>query len=204
MIARMDVLDAEVLATLQDDIFRPAVVEEAIRLALEELSPRQTDKAWNRLEADRRTARLECERLAAAIEQGGPMTTLLERLQAAQGRLDGIDSQMRQCEARRVPDVDMGSLDARVRAKVADWRGLLHRNVAEARAVLRTLLIGPLRFTPVKEERRRGYAFAGALALDRMLAGVVDLPTVVASPIYASWNQLSQWLRAVDGLRRTA
>ena len=42
--------------------------------------------------------------------------------------------------------------------------------------MLRTLLIGPLRFTPVKEERRRGYAFEDALALDRLLAGVIDLP----------------------------
>ena len=30
MIARMDVLDAEVLATLQDNVCRPAVIEEAI------------------------------------------------------------------------------------------------------------------------------------------------------------------------------
>ena len=86
------------------------------------------------------------------------------------------------CDARRVPAFDMPSLEARLRAKLADWRGLLHRNIAEGRAVLRTLLVSPLRFTSVKEERRRGYAFEGALALDRLLAGVVDLPTVVASP----------------------
>jgi DNA invertase Pin-like site-specific DNA recombinase len=61
-------------------------------------------------------------------------------------------------------------------------REVLHRNVEEGRAVLRALLIGPLRFTPVKDERRCGYAFHGTIALDRLLAGVVDLPTVVASP----------------------
>jgi len=58
----------------------------------------------------------------------------------------------------------------------------LTRNVETGRDVLRTLLIGPLRFTPVIEERRRGYAFRGAIALDRLIAGVVDLPTKVASP----------------------
>ena len=76
----------------------------------------------------------------------------------------------------------MAALEARLRAKLADWRGLLQRNIQEARAVLRGLLIGPLRFTPVNDERRRGYAFRGTIALDRLLAGVVDLPTVVASP----------------------
>jgi hypothetical protein len=50
------------------------------------------------------------------------------------------------------------------------------------RGVLRTLLIGPLRFTPVIEERRRGYAFRGAIALDRLIDGIVDLPTNMASP----------------------
>lgn len=53
-----------------------------------------------------------------------------------------------------------------MRAKLADWRGLIQRNVQEARAVLRALLIAPLRFTPVADERRRGYAFEGAIALE--------------------------------------
>jgi hypothetical protein len=52
--------------------------------------------------------------------------------------------------------------------------------------VLRTLLVGPLRFTPVDTERRRGYEFAGLVALDRLIAGVIDLPlrtrAEVASP----------------------
>jgi hypothetical protein len=47
--------------------------------------------------------------------------------------------------------------------------------------VLRALLVGPLRFTPVLEERRRGYAFTGTIALDRLIAGVVELPTKMAS-----------------------
>ena len=73
-------------------------------------------------------------------------------------------------------------MEARLRAKLSDWRGLLRRKVTEARAVLRALLIGPLRFTPVADGRRCGYAFEGAVALDRLLSGVVDLPTKVASP----------------------
>ncbi len=74
------------------------------------------------------------------------------------------------------------ALEARLRAKLADWRGLLRRNVMEGRGVLRQLLIGPLRFTPVNEERRRGYVFEGLIALDRLIAGVLELPTKVASP----------------------
>ena len=48
----------------------------------------------------------------------------------------------------------------------------------------RALLEGPLRFTPVVDGQRREYRFAGAIALDRLIAGVIDLPTLtgVASP----------------------
>lgn len=35
--------------------------------------------------------------------------------------------------------------------------------------MLRALLIGPLRFTPVVDSTRRGYAFTGTVALDSRL-----------------------------------
>ena len=75
-----------------------------------------------------------------------------------------------------------------MRAKLSDWRGLLRRNVKEGRAVLRALLIGPLQFTPVNDQGRRGYAFKGTIALDRLLAGVVELTTMVASPTGTAAN----------------
>jgi hypothetical protein len=48
--------------------------------------------------------------------------------------------------------------------------------VQDARDVLRALLVGPLKFIPINEERRRGYAFSGTVSLDKVLPGVVDLP----------------------------
>lgn len=52
--------------------------------------------------------------------------------------------------------MSLAGLETRLRTKLADWRGLLQRNVEEGRTVLRTLLVGPLRFTPVNDGRRRG------------------------------------------------
>jgi hypothetical protein len=54
--------------------------------------------------------------------------------------------------------------------------------VAYVRAVLRALLTEPLRFTAIVEERRRGYAFEGTIALDRLLMGVVELPMPFLRP----------------------
>ncbi len=179
--ARMDVLDSEVLATLQDDICRPAVIEEAVRLALEELSPARQDSAREGLEEELVSVGRECERLEEAIGQGGPLDALIERLRSRQAHREDIERQLAASSTQR-PLIALDGLERRLRVKLADWRGLLQRNVSEGRAVLRTLLVGPLRFTPVVEARRRGYAFQGTIALDRLLAGVVELPPKMASP----------------------
>lgn len=180
-VVRMDTLDAEVLATLKDDVCRPAVIEEAIRLALDELSPSRQRQSREQRVAELAALRQECDRLAEAIARGGPMEALLARLGDSQTRCATIEQELRQqsAEARQI---DLTGLQGRMRRKLADWRGLLQRNVQDGRDVLRALLVGPLKFTPINEERRRGYAFSGTVALDRLLVGVVDLPTKVASP----------------------
>ena len=83
-----------------------------------------------------------------------------------------------------VAPVNTVGLEARLRTKLADWRGLLARNVDSARDVLRVLLAEPLRFTPIIDERRRAYAFNAPIALDRLVSGVIELKTLtgVASP----------------------
>ena len=74
-----------------------------------------------------------------------------------------------------IPD----ALERRLRAKLADWRGPLTRNVESGREVLKALLMDPLRFAPEVDARGRRYRFTGRIALDRLLAGVVDFPTGV-------------------------
>ena len=181
LVARIETIDAEVLATLQDDILRPSVVEQAIALALEELSPQRRDEDHAAIERELATVRAECERLAEAIGRGGPLDALLERLRGRQERRSELERVLAESRVIVAP-TSVSALEQRLRAKLADWRGLLTRNVETGRDVLRTLLMGPLRFTPVIDERRRGYAFRGAIALDRLIAGVVDLPTKLASP----------------------
>ena len=122
LLGRSDTVDAEVLATLQDDIMRHSVIEEAIRMALAELAPaRQTmNRRW--LATELMTVRAECERLADAMARGGPLDVLLERLQARQARrlvLEGELAAERSMAAHTSP----AALEQRLRAKLADWRG---------------------------------------------------------------------------------
>ena len=75
----------------------------------------------------------------------------------------------------RVPSFDRETAERRFWYSLEDWRGLLSRDVESGCDVLRALLIGPLRFTPVVGERRRGYP-EGAITLDRLVPGVIALP----------------------------
>lgn len=181
LVGRMDAIDAEVIATLQDDVCRPTVIEEAVRLALDAFAPERQEASREARAAELATVRQECERLAEAIGRGGPLEALLARLAERQAQREALEREIATLAIKR-PHVDLRPLEARLRDKLADWRGLLQRNVREGRAVLRALLVGPLRFTPIVTEQRRGYKFEGAIALDRLLVGVVDLPTKVASP----------------------
>jgi hypothetical protein len=83
------------------------------------------------------------------------------------------------------PPVVVRDLEQRLRAKLADWRGLLARNVDSGRDVLKALLVGPLRFTPIVDARHRAYMFEGSISLQKLVSGVIELPktlTGVASP----------------------
>jgi hypothetical protein len=183
LVGRMDAIDAEVLATLETDVLKPRIVEAAIAMALDALRPERQDNSREKLARDLEAARVESERLADAIQRGGPMDVLVDRLRTCQSRRIELEGQLAATRLIGAP-VTRPDLEQRLRAKLADWRGLLTRNVESGRDVLKALLVGPLRFTPIIENRRRAYAFEGAVALERLVAGVIDLPTLtgVASP----------------------
>jgi hypothetical protein len=173
LVARVELVDDEVLATLRDDILRPSIVERAIELALAELSPVQQEARRAGLRAEHAALDAEHEELAARLARGGDiatMTDLVGRLQAIEVRRAEVRAlrSSRQAKANVAPPE---GLTRGVGQKLDDWKGLLTRNVPEGREVLRQLLVGPIRFRPVVEERRRGYAFEGAIALDRLIAG---------------------------------
>jgi hypothetical protein len=152
-------------------------------MALDALRPERQDDTREMLTRELAAAREESERLADAIQAGGPMDVLVDRLRTSQARRMALEGQLAAAQSIVVPTAGP-NLEQRLRAKLANWRGLLTRNIDSGRDVLRALLVGPLRFTPIIENRRRAYAFEGAVALERLVSGVIDRPTLtgVASP----------------------
>ena len=95
---------------------------------------------------------------------------------------------------------DRKAIERTVREHVEGWRGLLTKHVQDGRQLLQEALAGPIRFTAEK----RSYRFEGEVAVGRLLAGVAGLPPFLASLMPASWNQITVWLRQIDGLRHAA
>ena len=88
LVGRMDLIDAEMLTTLQDDVFRAPVIERAIALALEELSPGREAERHAQREADLAAIDAEHAALMAAVRRGGDIETLALLV----GRLQGLQS----------------------------------------------------------------------------------------------------------------
>jgi site-specific DNA recombinase len=187
LVGRMEAIDAEVLDTLKDDILRPSVIERAIAVALAELAPERDQAHKAQLAAELAAIDAECRELTTAISAGGPFDVLAGRFD----RLRGLQERRKALQARSttrppiVAPTGTDGLEARLRETLADWRGLLTRDVESGRDVLRTLLLEPLRFTPVEESGRRGYRFTGAVALDHIIGGVITDAGWPRNPIHA-------------------
>jgi site-specific DNA recombinase len=179
---RLDVLDAELLETLKDDILRPTVVQRALELALDELTPAAEPAAVEARGAQIAALEAECARLAEAIARGGRLDVLLRMLEDRQNRLGALRAEQAAATAIVRPVFDRRGMEGRLRYLLEDWRALLTRDVPTGREVLRTLLVEPMTFTPIIDGRRRGYRFEGAIALDRLVSKAVTLPTFGTSP----------------------
>ena len=136
LVARTSAIDAAVLATLAEDVLRPTVIDQAIALAFEELAPAGADRARRRLEAELTKVTNECGRLAEAIGRGGRLAPLLDRLTRLDARADALRAELAACAAP-APMIDRSALERRLHTKLADWRGLLTRNLSTGRDVLR-------------------------------------------------------------------
>ena len=193
----IDRVDEAVLSSLAGDVLRPPVVMAIIDGVLAELAPATSARESDRLRGELQAIEREIARLAEAIAVGGELAPILDALKVRQARRDELAAALYAREAVDGRRFDRKAIEQRVLMHVEKWRALLTRHVRDGRQLLREVLAGPLRFTPDGQS----YRFEGEAAIGRVLSGIVGLPTFVASPMPASWNQIVPWLRQIDGLR---
>jgi site-specific DNA recombinase len=195
---RQTVADDAVLSLLEEDILRPAVVEQAVALALEMLcseSPvrhRRTTLLQQLAQTERKL-----QQLTAAVEQGGHLPALLTALAQREEERTALKSELEALGEVIVPQRrDRKALERALRSHLTDWRSLLRSQIAEARQVLETLLEDRLVFIPERDDRgeqcyllRARFAFGRAFsAILRSQGGTSPTGTV------------ERWRPAFDGI----
>jgi hypothetical protein len=118
----------------------------------------------------------------SAISEGGDVPALVEGLRARERRRQEVAEQLAGARLDAPRRFDQAEVRAELRRRMRDWRGLLLRNVPEARGLLRLMLPEPIIFTPDADGERRGYRFRARVHVGRLISGVVD-PTSVASRV---------------------
>ena len=175
-------VDRAVLARVRN-ILTPEMVDDVIQRVRELLGADRQDDIRKRIERELEATEGQLGNLTEAIAIGGDVPALVARLQTVDSRRQEL---LRQRDALEdgplVHHVDLRAMERHARHRVADWRGVLTRNVPEGRTVLRELLKGPILFTPILEDDRRGVTFEGALTIGEILAGNVVV-TAMASPV---------------------
>ena len=101
-----------------------------------------------------------------------------------------------------MPRLDLRHVRSEAQRLLNEWRRLIRKHVEQGQEVPQKLIEGRLTFEPREDATGRYYAFRGAGTVTKLLAGLV--PQNVASLTIPSWNQLHEWLTAMQQLKDSA
>jgi hypothetical protein len=195
LVVDMHLADDAVLAAVTRDVLDPEVVGEALDLALRELEQPATAVAARLDTLKSEPARLEVElaRYIEAIADAGPLETILQAVKAREQRRDAIRTELKTLVTpRQAEPRDASTIRAALLEYLENWRAMARQGVAEARGLLRAVLISRFVLTPVTRPTelppRKGpgrkprfiYEFSGEASLSGLIAGLISASSVVA------------------------
>jgi site-specific DNA recombinase len=175
LVLPVDRVNDAVLTALAGDVLRPAIVTAIIDGVFAALKPATVTANVGALRADLRTLDQKIAHLTAAVENGAALAPLVSKLQARQTEREALLAAIAAAEASGQMKVDRQVITRKVLAQVATWRALVATN---GRQLLREVLDGPLRF----EREGKTYRFAGNVTTGRLIAGLIGIPPLMASP----------------------
>ncbi len=180
----LDEANASVLRQIESDVLHPDVVMEAVRQAVDRLRPSQGELEAKRkaLIAEVETIDAELARLADAIAAGGNLPALLDAVRERERQKQRLSRSLDDLTGmRQIGQVDQRRLEKDLRARLANWQGLLQQHVPQARQILKRLLVGRLVFTPRTNGVERLCEFKGESPIGKILEGLV-VTKPLASP----------------------
>ena len=191
--------DVTVLHAIERDVLDPQVVEAALAVTLNELAHPDSAAAVRRAELRAELHRLEGELgcYADAIADVGPLDTILQAIRAREERRDGIRAELKVFALERPAACDPGEIRAELMRYLADWTAMARHGIAEARRLLREVLMDRILFRPVprppdwppvKGPGRRAklvYELEGEATLSRLFKKLISVSLLVAPTGFA-------------------
>lgn len=158
-------VDDAVLHAIVDQVLTETVVEAVVDRVMKKLAPTTVAQSVTDLRTALQGVEIEISNVTKAIAHGGELDSLLDKLRECEKRRNAFRADIVGRERIQGRHIDRTALEAGVRRRVDDWRGLLERRPEQSRQLLREMLAGPIRFTPVGDVYQfRGEASFGILA----------------------------------------
>jgi hypothetical protein len=156
--------DVTVLGALANDLLRPEVVYAAMDRAGDRLLARRSGDQEQRARIQQRLCGIESEiqNLTNAIANGAPAGPLVEGIAARNSERHRLHGELAVLDA--VPTLtprDREQLRGELYELMADWRGVLLAQTADARPVVRKLLAEKVRFFPEQRDGVQGWRLDG-------------------------------------------
>jgi hypothetical protein len=129
---------------------------------------------------------VEIDRLVnalASIDQ--KPEAVIQGIAERQDRLSALEARLKAAKAApSALDLEVRRMEKEVRQRLGDLRAMLERNPDEGRKALKTILGGPLRFTPIETPDGKRYTIEGVIALETVVAVESNQPRALqaASP----------------------
>ena len=167
--ASMGDTDAAVLASVENTLKNPAVVERALAHAEALVMADRTGDQRVAFEAQLADAEAAVRRLTAAIASGGDLAPLVSALAAAEAQRKDVETRLAGVHASR-PAFDVTAVREALTGYLADWQQLLRGHVHQAQQVVRRLVKGRLTMMP---QTSGFYSFSGIGTVRPLLVGVI-------------------------------
>lgn len=171
----VDTVNHALVDWLVTHVLSEDVVLEALREVRRRLAARAKATTTELPVIQKEAAQLrgEIARLVAALastdQQPAPIVTAIAE---RQDRLSVLEARLRAAKAApEAIQVEVRRMEAEVRQRLQEFRGMLDRNPEEARQVIRALLRGPLRFKPIEVPDGKRYRIEGEVSVAGILGG---------------------------------
>ena len=163
---------------LSPEVVTAAVARAADRIAALTVDPPDTGAVRGQLADLNR----ELSHLTEALAAGGDVPSVVAAIREREQRRGRLRAQLTALDrVAQLPSLDLKRLERDLTARLTEWRGLLSRHTAQARQLLRKLLVGRLTFEPATRADGRYVQISGTGTIGP-LAAVLGCPSAVASP----------------------